>query len=868
MTKKYKVIIGALVIVLVSIIGISLGYFFLHKTGTNYKNITDLTKEYDAKAEIAIAQKNLTESPNPAQIISKGIAGKKVIAVTIDGMGDKGTVEGLLDVLKKYNVKATFFLEGQNAILNPDITAEIKNSNNQIGSYGFVGISEAEKLPTQVVLADLCRARKALDITAGKAPDLVKLNKTKYTLPLLNIIKATGSSYAVTTGITIPQEKITDVAAANNFVQTLTSGSILTLQIGIPVDIKQEKGKADDRIAVDKQPGVLEAPKREKMPNAVEVMERICIALQLQKFATEFVSEFPTASQEKAKPVEIKQVLYSLLTKVEEVFALPVAYAAEGSGIEELKMIATTEPSVPFIFTGLQNDDSTYSVLDALDSIGGHGTFFVTDRELQNKSTVIREIHRRGNELAIALRSVPNKTYGDSVKEINTIRTTLLESYGVKTNLVKQSSGAVSEETKRAIADQGCLLIGYRVNVVQTRDKDATAVEQVLPKLFNKGIIALGRGWIVHIRMDYYTDSSLAAKMLLAVKHAKIDNVAYNSYNDISGINPNNDSAYAITTVGSILNDREHLYNFPVPEEAVPQNLRPEAGEDYLKKDGGVLSSMSKRYIGFKWVNEGDRIIGFSEPSVRRFDMTGLIHTKRPVVFFTFDDWGSDASINQLLYVLRKHKAHATFFILTHNVQDNPNLLRAIAEDGNDIGSHSYLHKPMAVRDKITNKQKPIQTKAEYIKDAETAYKILESVTGDVTYEGKPVLTRFFRPPTLAISKMGVEVIFSHGYQFIVAGFGSTEDYEVVSTEQLVNRIRDEVYAKDKVRKGAIVVMHMSDSAQYTAHALDAILTANERRSDDDPGKFIPAKLSDYLVEGYDQASPKKSLALESNRVE
>ena len=149
-----------------------------------------------------------------------------------------------------------------------------------------------------------------------------------------------------------------------------------------------------------------------------------------------------------------------------------------------------------------------------------------------------------------------------------------------------------------------------------------------------------------------------ADKYFLNNNHAKIDNVAYNSYNDISGINPNNDSAYAITTVGSILNDREHLYNFPVPEEAVPQNLRPEAGEDYLKKDGGVLSSMSKRYIGFKWVNEGDRIIGFSEPSVRRFDMTGLIHTKRPVVFFTFDDWGSDASINQLLYVLRKHKAH------------------------------------------------------------------------------------------------------------------------------------------------------------------------------------------------------------------
>ena len=113
MTKKYKVIIGALVIVLVSIIGISLGYFFLHKTGTNYKNITDLTKEYDATAEIIIAQKNLAESPNPAQIISKGKASKKVIALTIDCMGDKGTVEGLLDVLKNFYSSVYSFFKVQ-----------------------------------------------------------------------------------------------------------------------------------------------------------------------------------------------------------------------------------------------------------------------------------------------------------------------------------------------------------------------------------------------------------------------------------------------------------------------------------------------------------------------------------------------------------------------------------------------------------------------------------------------------------------------------------------------------------------------------------------------------------------------------------
>jgi len=868
MTKKYKIIIGIAAIVLIGAIGMGFWYFFAHKTGANYKNIMDFTKEYDAQVEIAEAEKRLTENQEPAEIITKATNGKKVIAITIDGMGDTGTVEGLLDVLKKYNMKATFFLEGQNATLNTDLTAEIKNSGNRIGSCGFIGVTEAEKLPAQVVLSDLCRARKALYITSGNAPDMVKLNKTQYTRSLLQIIKATGSAYAVSTGVTIPQDKIIDVAAANDFVKGLPPGSILTLQIGIPVDIKPEKGKIDARPAVDKQPGVLEAPKREKIPNAVEVMERICIALQLQKFNTEFVSEFPKVTVTNTKAQEIKDKLYSFVTSLGNIFALPRAYASESGEIEELKMINTTARSVPFIFTGLQNDEATYKVLDALDSVGGHGTFFITERELHNKGYIVREIHNRGNELAIALRSAPNRTYGDSIKEISTIRNTLLESYGVATNLVKQSSGVVSEETKRAIADQGCRLIGYRVNVVQTRDKNATSVDQVLPLIFGKGVISLGRGWIVHIRMDYYTDNSLAAQMLLAIKRTKIDNIAYSSYNDMPGQNPNNDSAYNITTVGSVLNDRDHLYTFPVPREDVPENLRPEAGVDYLKKDGGILSSMSKRYIGFKWVNEGDRIIGFSEPSIRRFDISGLIHAKRPVVFFTFDDWGNDASINQLLYVFRKHKVRGTFFILTHNVSVNPNLLRAIAEDGHDIACHSYLHKPMAVRDNITHKQKPIQTREEYIADAVTAYKILESITGDVTYNGEPVLTRFFRAPTLAISKMGVEVIFSHGYEFLVAGFGSTEDYDAVSTEQMIDRIRDTIYENGKVRKGAIVVMHMSDSAQYTAYALDAVLTANERRSDTDPAKFIAARLSDYLVEDYDQANPKKSLALENKQRE
>jgi peptidoglycan-N-acetylglucosamine deacetylase len=64
------------------------------------------------------------------------------------------------------------------------------------------------------------------------------------------------------------------------------------------------------------------------------------------------------------------------------------------------------------------------------------------------------------------------------------------------------------------------------------------------------------------------------------------------------------------------------------------------------------------------------------------------------------------------------------------------------------------------------------------------------------------------------------------------------------------------------VKKGSIMIMHMSDTALYTAVALDILLTANEAKSDSDPSKFRVGRLSDYLISGYSQFDRQKSLEL------
>ncbi len=185
----------------------------------------------------------------------------------------------------------------------------------------------------------------------------------------------------------------------------------------------------------------------------------------------------------------------------------------------------------------------------------------------------------------------------------------------------------------------------------------------------------------------------------------------------------------------------------------------------------------------------------------------------------------------------------------------NPNLLRAIAVEGHEIGSHSDMHKPMVVRDPKTGKQVPTQTKDEYTAELASSYQKLEQIVGNVTVNGKPALTRFFRPPTLAVSRMGFEALLATGYEYTISG-ESTYDYKAENVSQLVNTIKDSIYTKNgEVKKGSVLVLHMGDGVPYTPIALDILLTANEAKADSDPSKFKVGRLSDYLKAGYTQMS-------------
>jgi cellulose synthase/poly-beta-1,6-N-acetylglucosamine synthase-like glycosyltransferase/peptidoglycan/xylan/chitin deacetylase (PgdA/CDA1 family) len=65
-------------------------------------------------------------------------------------------------------------------------------------------------------------------------------------------------------------------------------------------------------------------------------------------------------------------------------------------------------------------------------------------------------------------------------------------------------------------------------------------------------------------------------------------------------------------------------------------------------------------------------------------------------IALTFDDGPDPTWTPQILDVLKRHHAHATFFVIGAHAAANPGLIKRTLAEGNEIGNHTYTHIDMA----------------------------------------------------------------------------------------------------------------------------------------------------------------------------
>lgn len=208
-----------------------------------------------------------------------------------------------------------------------------------------------------------------------------------------------------------------------------------------------------------------------------------------------------------------------------------------------------------------------------------------------------------------------------------------------------------------------------------------------------------------------------------------------------------------------------------------------------------------------------------------------VTETERPavsgkLVALTFDD-GPGPYTDKLLDELADRNISATFFVLGSCVEWFPDTVRRMADDGHEIGSHTYSHRTLT---KLTSDE--VRSEIQKTND------VIFSATGGVV----PTL---IRPPG---------GYYSNEIREICAEAGMSLVFWSVDTQDWKNRDKDAILSMAfdsemyHIKDGSIVIMH--DIYETTVEAVTEMI---DRLLEDD---YSFVTVSELLASQYEQILP------------
>ncbi|MDD2973279.1 MAG: polysaccharide deacetylase family protein [Lachnospiraceae bacterium] len=517
----------------------------------------------------------------------------------------------------------------------------------------------------------------------------------------------------------------------------------------------------------------------------------------------------------------------------EEIAALKEKGKTEASARQ---IIYTTERAVAFSFSGIENGSAVENVLQKMAAMEAKGTFFVTYQEMKTYSGRVKEILSQGHEIGIEIIPTDKTSFASACNEIAAAKNYLEWNYNVTTDMVMspisrtKNEKAISE-MKKAIRAMDCTLAGSSVSVTQSALKGITTAPEYYSSL-TQSKFSIQMGQIIYTRLDYLDNSDILGDVLLMLKQDKIDPIAY--YDPVLG---SYEWIYEIKSVGDVVHNTADggakLYSLNSGEGAV--NTVNVARNDF-SDPVQFMDMVKNRYIGNPDVTDYKSLVNFTGAEIDTIDKTGLMPGNKGDnhVFLSFDDWGTDKSLNHLLYVLHKYQIKATFFVRSNRVSSNPNLLREIAMEGHEIASHTSTHLRLSNEEETgengiySNSSLSAEEALALRYDLAASYEEMYRIVGDLSVDGHPSLVPIFRPPTLAVSRIGLLEVFETGYQYSISGDFSTQDYTYQKADGGVDKLTNVLMngygywgGTRKIQSHSIVVMHMSENSECTAEAIE-----------------------------------------------
>ncbi|MCT4610779.1 MAG: polysaccharide deacetylase family protein [Pelagimonas sp.] len=159
------------------------------------------------------------------------------------------------------------------------------------------------------------------------------------------------------------------------------------------------------------------------------------------------------------------------------------------------------------------------------------------------------------------------------------------------------------------------------------------------------------------------------------------------------------------------------------------------------------------------------------------------VRTKSPVIAMTFDDGPHPSLTPALLDMLKARNLRATFYLIGNRVVTWPDIVRRIADEGHEIGNHSWSHPNLA---KLSNA------------------KVLDQIdrTSDAIFKltGRPPVT--FRPPYGSFTRSQRLMLYKNRNLPTILWSVDPQDWRRPGSNTVKNRILK------GARSGSIILSH------------------------------------------------------------
>ncbi len=191
----------------------------------------------------------------------------------------------------------------------------------------------------------------------------------------------------------------------------------------------------------------------------------------------------------------------------------------------------------------------------------------------------------------------------------------------------------------------------------------------------------------------------------------------------------------------------------------------------------------------------------------RQGDIVWEVPTRMKVVALTFDDGPDPVFTPQILDILKKNHAKATFFVIGNRMERYPALIKREVDEGHELGNHTFTHRKLTQMD-------PVQFYNQVQK------------TDDLIHSYQLSQVKLLRPPGGTLSPHSIKMANKNKFEIILWSWHQDpRDWANPGTGNIIQHIRS------NVRNGDIILLHdAGGDRSQTVKALEKILPALSSR--------------------------------------